>query len=197
MATCGDRAVALILCLLLRNSRSQVAVEEAHKVDGAINHSVTLPCSITRSSNWKDDKLQVMWFKNFTEKLWDCAVEEKKTPDCRSSPNASRTRISWKSFGNADLEIRALQESDAGRYQCWILLSDAYRRRDLLLRVHGVHNNPVPGKDSNGQRLGLAVTASSWTIFLLSGWPVAIFLAGMIWTPRFCIRKRKYQLSVI
>ncbi|XP_044154995.1 uncharacterized protein LOC122941652 isoform X2 [Bufo gargarizans] len=129
-------ALPLVLFLLFRNVCGQFVVDNVYIVDGVAKGSMTLPCSLTAPSNWKDHKLKIIWFKNFTEKLWDCVVKREKPPNCRSSPNSSRTRISWEVFGNADLEISVLQESDAGPYQCWILLSDAYRRRDLLLRVN-------------------------------------------------------------
>ncbi|XP_040291874.1 uncharacterized protein LOC121003957 isoform X2 [Bufo bufo] len=155
MATAAPRgqALTLALCLLLRNVCSQFVVDDVYAVDGVAKGSVTLPCSLTAPSNWKDHELKIIWFKNLTEKLWDCVVKREKSPDCRSSPNSSRSRISWGVFGNADLEISALQESDAGPYQCWILLSDAYRRRDLLLRVHGNHN-PSPLLDLFLEKLG-------------------------------------------
>ncbi|KAM3916538.1 uncharacterized protein RB166_015776 [Leptodactylus fuscus] len=194
MAKPRREVLVLVLCLLLRIVHNHLAMDDTFTVDGAVDHNATLPCSITITSNWKDEQLQVIWFKNFTEKLWDCVVKIKKAPHCQMSPNSSRTQIS-RTFGKADLEISALQESDAGEYQCWIILSDAYYRRDILLRVHGVHSNGQ-GKNTSRWWWRLMGTVSSWTIFLLSGWPVAIFLAGLLLTKGlgFLKRKRKYQL---
>ncbi|KAG9470401.1 hypothetical protein GDO78_017906 [Eleutherodactylus coqui] len=71
MLTPRRQARTLLLCLLLRNVQSQFAVANEYTVDGTADQSATLPCKLTIPSNWKDDELHVMWFKNFTEKLWD------------------------------------------------------------------------------------------------------------------------------
>ncbi|CAJ0952495.1 unnamed protein product [Ranitomeya imitator] len=132
----------------------QFAVDDEHTVEGVVGHSAVLPCSVTIPTNHKEDHLHILWFKNFTEKLWDCAVQNKRGPDCLPTPQSPRTHISWKFFGSADLEISALQESDSGQYQCWIILEDTYRRTDLVLRVHGLQSEG-PRKDTSALRLGL------------------------------------------
>ncbi|KAM4023769.1 uncharacterized protein ACNLHF_024709 [Anomaloglossus baeobatrachus] len=196
METSRRRAPALVLCLLLRNVFGQFAEHEARTVDGAVNHSAILPCSLSIPSNQRGNQLHILWFKNFTERLWDCMVRSEEGPDCRTTPHAPRTRISWKFFGNADLEISALQDSDAGHYQCWIILEDAYRRRDVLLRVHGLRREE-PGPDTGGP--GRGETWFPWTILLLTGWPLAIFLAGLFLARGLfiCTRKKKCRLAIL
>ncbi|XP_073502176.1 uncharacterized protein [Phyllobates terribilis] len=203
MAASRRQALVLIQCLLLTNVFGQFAVDDAHTVDGVVGHSAILPCSVTITSNQKVDQLQILWFKNFTEKLWDCTVQSETGPACRTTPQAPRTtarslrtHISWKLFGIADLEISALQESDAGQYQCWIILEDTYRRRDVLLRVHGLQSEG-PWKDLGAQRLGLGKTWSPRTVVLLAGWPLAIFLAGLFLTRSLCLSMRKKKRRLV
>ncbi|XP_077129827.1 uncharacterized protein LOC143785052 [Ranitomeya variabilis] len=196
MAACRRRAPALIMYLLLQNVFGQFAVHDGHTVEGVVGHSAVLPCSVTIPTNQKEDRLHILWFKNFTEKLWDCVVQRKRDPDCRPTPQSPRTHISWKFFGSADVEISALQESDSGPYQCWIILKDTYRRRDVLLRVLGLQSEG-PRKDTSALRLGLGEMWSPRSVVLLAGWPLAIFLAVLFLARSLCISIRKKKSCLI
>ncbi|XP_068102757.1 uncharacterized protein [Hyperolius riggenbachi] len=186
--------VTLVLCILLRRACNSLLENGDNVIDGLVNQHITLPCYFIVADNWKDNEIQVLWFRNFSDKLVDCTVTEGKTPRCQVPPNLSRIQFSGKSFDNVSLDIYNLQKSDEGQYQCWIMLKDAYRRQDTMLRVH---SNRIPDREASSVeeplRWHLLAIMPYWNTFLISGWSIALFLAGIILAQKFRRRKKIYN----
>ncbi|KAE8578353.1 hypothetical protein XENTR_v10023478 [Xenopus tropicalis] len=130
--------INFILCLILRKVFSQVSGLNDETINAHVNQQVTLNCSLLTAEDWKQNKVQVMWYKNFTEKILDCKVDKGKTTNCQKLSSSSTAQLSPKIFdGNAALEFSNVQESDGGTYQCWVIFPQFYNKRYIALHVQG------------------------------------------------------------
>ncbi|KAE8578341.1 hypothetical protein XENTR_v10023478 [Xenopus tropicalis] len=191
--------INFILCLILRKVFSQVSGLNDETINAHVNQQVTLNCSLLTAEDWKQNKVQVMWYKNFTEKILDCKVDKGKTTNCQKLSSSSTAQLSPKIFdGNAALEFSNVQESDGGTYQCWVIFPQFYNKRYIALHVQGdVKETSAVGASSGMELKDTLGTSSSWDIMLMSGWLIALILAGVIFLQRHFMRNKRLRYNVL
>ncbi|XP_018092260.1 uncharacterized protein LOC108701747 isoform X1 [Xenopus laevis] len=162
-----------------------------------INQQVTLNCSVLTAEDWKQNKVQVIWFKNFTEKILDCVVDKGKTTKCQYGSGSSRAQLSTKIMeGNAALEFTNVQESDGGTYQCWVIFPQFYKKKYIELHIQGEVKDASAVGESTGMRFTDTMeTNSSWDVMLKSGWFIAFVLAGAIILQRYRMRNKRLRYN--
>ncbi|XP_075421310.1 natural cytotoxicity triggering receptor 3 ligand 1-like [Ascaphus truei] len=194
----------LVLCLIIMKVCSHVSEERGETVIGELHDRVTLHCPYLSPDDWDGREARVLWFRNLTEKILDCPVKEGERLTCEKNAYSHRTRLSPAALcGDASLEISHLQGSDAGAYQCWVILSQTYHRGNLVLRVQGVMKDVIKMDESSPHEM------STWNMLetklpvkvlaiLMSGWLIALLLVGILVSQRFFLResRRKYMISI-
>ncbi|XP_053550268.1 butyrophilin subfamily 3 member A2 [Bombina bombina] len=188
----------LVLCLIIRKVYSQYPVDDDETVNGILNQPVSLNCIYLTPDNWDHKEVQVIWFKNFTVKLWDCIVKQEEAPLCQSSPFIDRSQLSNHIMdGNVSLEIHKLQASDAGPYQCWVMLSDFYKRQYLMLRVQDEPKDDLTIQYEARQSVNQLETNHLKSDLIMGGWLFTLLLSGFIFYQNCCIRNKKRNYRII
>ncbi|OCT61906.1 uncharacterized protein LOC108703276 [Xenopus laevis] len=189
--------IIFILCLIFRKVFSQVSELNDETLSAHINQQVTLNCSLLTAEDWKQNKVQVIWFKDFTEKLLDCVVDKGNSTNCQYGSRLSRAQLSAKIMdGNAALEFSNVRESDGGTYQCWVIFPQFYNKKYIALQIQGEEKEASAVGESSGMKtMDTLQTNSSWKIMLISGWFIALVLAGVILLQRYCIRNKRLRYN--
>ncbi|KAM4632324.1 uncharacterized protein O3C94_018832 isoform 1-T2 [Discoglossus pictus] len=190
--------LALVLCLMIRRVICHFFDNNEDAVSGILNKPVILKCFYLSADNRIDKDVQVLWFKNFTTKVLDCMVMEGKKPTCQNLSFPRRTRLSGKALdGDASLELSRFQESDVGSYQCWVIFSDSYHRQDIMLKKQDAFSDALFEESHSEEHLVGWNNTMTHHFLLMSGWFIALLLAGIIITNKYFLTgKRRYTIAI-
>ncbi|KAG8433512.1 hypothetical protein GDO86_017702 [Hymenochirus boettgeri] len=184
--------VTFLLFLITTNVLCQFVEQNSETVTGVLHQQVSLDCSFQMPKDTEFTDMQVIWFKNFTDKLIDCKGEA-KTPVCQYIWSSSKVHISPGAFnGDATITISDLQESDSGQYQCWVIFPPFYYKKYMALHVPGEEKEVEKMEGPPGMRYEYSYY-SKWDVILIGGWFISVLLTGFILIQKLFIKEKRFR----